>query len=36
VLLGDFWKGVGGKLAERWVAALFSPALGFWAVAVLA
>src|SRR4051812_23597825 len=35
-MLADFWKGVGGKLAERWLAALFSPAFIFWAGASLA
>ena len=30
-MLSDFWRGLGGKLAERWLAALFSPAFVFWA-----
>jgi len=30
-VLGDFWAGLGGKLADRWLAALFSPAFAFWA-----
>jgi len=29
-VLGDLWKGLGGKLADRWLAALFSPAFAFW------
>ncbi|MFC4532841.1 hypothetical protein [Sphaerisporangium dianthi] len=29
-MFGDFWKGVGGKLSDRWAAALFSPAFAFW------
>ncbi|MFE9480388.1 hypothetical protein ACFYNM_17510 [Streptomyces spororaveus] len=29
-MLNDFWKGLGGKLSERWLAALFSPACLFW------
>jgi len=35
-MLGDFWTGLGGRLADRWVAALFSPAFGFWAAGLLA
>jgi hypothetical protein len=35
-MLADFWKGVGGKLAERWLAALFSPAFVFWTGALFA
>ncbi|MGH8905271.1 MAG: hypothetical protein ACRD0K_01825 [Egibacteraceae bacterium] len=30
-MLGQFWSGLGGKLADRWVAAVFSPAFAFWA-----
>jgi hypothetical protein len=30
-VLTDFWTGLGGKLAERWITLLFSPALAFWA-----
>ena len=33
-MLTDFWKGLGGKLAERWLVALFSPAFAFWLGAV--
>ncbi|MFD3538240.1 hypothetical protein ACFWUQ_01910 [Streptomyces sp. NPDC058662] len=29
-MLNDFWKGVGGKLSDRWLTALFSPAWLFW------
>jgi hypothetical protein len=35
-MLGDFWKGLGGKLADRWVAALLSPAFLFWTGALIA
>lgn len=35
-MLGDFWKGFGGKLADRWVAALLSPAFLFWTGALIA
>ncbi|MGW7258737.1 hypothetical protein [Streptomyces sp. NPDC054834] len=35
-MLGDFWKGLGGKLAERWLTALFSPACLFWFAGALA
>lgn len=35
-MLSDFWRGLGGKLAERWLAALFSPAFVFWAGGVAA
>ncbi|MEO3852570.1 hypothetical protein ABGB09_33965 [Streptomyces sp. B8F3] len=35
-MIGDFWRGVGGQLAERWAAALFSPAFAFWAGGLLA
>jgi hypothetical protein len=35
-MLGDFWKGLGGKLAERWLTALFSPACLFWLAGALA
>jgi hypothetical protein len=34
-VLGKFWEGVGGKLAERW-AAMAGPALVFWVGALLA
>lgn len=34
-MLTQFWQGFGGKLSERWIAAVFSPAFLFWA-AVLA
>lgn len=30
-MLTDFWTGLGGKLAERWIMLLFSPAFAFWA-----
>ena len=30
------WSGLGGKLAERWVTALFSPAFAFWAAGAAA
>jgi hypothetical protein len=30
-MFADFWGGLGGKLSERWLAALFSPAFAFWA-----
>jgi hypothetical protein len=29
-MLGSLWTGLGGKLAERWAAAIFSPAFAFW------
>jgi hypothetical protein len=29
-MLEEFWTGLGDKLAERWLALLFSPALAFW------
>lgn len=35
-MLGDFWHGLGGRLADRWAAALFSPAFAFWSGALLA
>lgn len=35
-MFSEFWKGIGGKLAERWLAALFSPVFVFWTGAVLA
>ncbi|WP_030859385.1 hypothetical protein [Streptomyces sp. NRRL S-37] len=35
-MIGEFWRGVGGRLAERWVAALFSPAFAFWVGGLLA
>ncbi|MFJ8630941.1 hypothetical protein [Streptomyces sp. NPDC093568] len=35
-MLEDFWKGLGGKFAERWLTALFSPAFAFWAGGFLA
>jgi hypothetical protein len=35
-MLGDFWKGLGGRLADRWAAALFSPAFAFWLGGLLA
>jgi hypothetical protein len=30
-VLTDFWTGLGGKLAERWITLLFSSAFAFWA-----
>jgi hypothetical protein len=30
-VLTDFWTGLGGKLAERWITLVFSPAFAFWA-----
>jgi hypothetical protein len=30
-VLSDFWTGLGGTLAERWIALVFSPAFAFWA-----
>lgn len=30
-MLTDFWTGLGGKLAERWITLLFSSAFAFWA-----
>ncbi|WP_405633049.1 hypothetical protein OG933_43615 [Streptomyces sp. NBC_00016] len=35
-MLGPFWNGLGGKLAERWMALLLSPALLFWATGAIA
>ncbi|GAA2412837.1 hypothetical protein GCM10010378_65870 [Streptomyces viridochromogenes] len=35
-MMGDFWKGLGGRLAERWATALFSPAFVFWVGGLLA
>ncbi|MFE2283338.1 hypothetical protein ACFXDJ_04095 [Streptomyces sp. NPDC059443] len=29
-MLNDLWKGMSGKLSERWLTALFSPACLFW------
>lgn len=34
-MLLKFWEGLGDKLAERWLALLFSPALLFWAGGLL-
>ncbi len=31
-MIASFWSGLGGKLAERWAAALLSPAFAFWAL----
>lgn len=31
-MLGDYWKTIGGSFADRWIAALFSPAFALWAV----
>jgi hypothetical protein len=33
-MISSFWSGMGGKLAERWAAALFTPAFAFWALGV--
>lgn len=33
-MITSFWSGLGGKLAERWLSALFTPAFGFWALGV--
>jgi hypothetical protein len=35
-MLTELWTGLGGKLAERWTAALFSPAFAFWAEGLVA
>jgi hypothetical protein len=35
-VLTELWTGLGGKLADRVAAALFSPSLVFWAVGALA
>jgi hypothetical protein len=35
-MLGQFWNGLGGKLAERCIALLLSPALFFWTAGVVA
>ncbi|MFE7840072.1 hypothetical protein ACFU53_29660 [Streptomyces sp. NPDC057474] len=35
-MLGQFWNGLGGKLAERWISLLLSPALLFWATGLIA
>ena len=29
-MTSELLKGIAGKLAERWVTALFSPAFAFW------
>jgi hypothetical protein len=29
-VLDEFWTGIGGKLADRWMALVFSPAFAFW------
>jgi hypothetical protein len=29
-VLADFWQELGGKVSDRWLAALFSPAFAFW------
>ena len=31
-MISSFWTGFGGKIAERWATALFTPALAFWAL----
>ena len=33
-MISSFWSGLGSKLAERWAAALFTPAFAFWALGV--
>ncbi|MEK6438967.1 hypothetical protein [Pseudonocardia sp. T1-2H] len=33
-MISSFWSGLGGKLAERGAAALFTPAFAFWALGV--
>lgn len=33
-MIASFWSGLGNKLAERWAAALFTPAFAFWALGV--
>lgn len=35
-MLTKFWAGLGGKLAERWMDLLFSPAFFFWAGGAIA
>src|ERR671923_45020 len=35
-MLAGFWTGVGGKLAERLVATILTPAFAFWAGGLLA
>lgn len=35
-MLSAFWSGIGGKLADQWVARLLTPAMLFWAVGALA
>jgi hypothetical protein len=35
-VISSLLGGLGGKLAERWAAALFTPAFGFWALGALA
>jgi hypothetical protein len=34
-VLASVWSGLGGKLADRWAAALFSPGLLYWAGVLL-
>ena len=33
-MISSFWSGLGSNLAERWAAALFTPAFAFWALGV--
>src|SRR5687768_2624388 len=35
-MLPALWSGIGGKMAEHWAAALFSPAFAFWATGLIA
>jgi hypothetical protein len=35
-MLSSFWTGIGGKLADRWVAAILSPAFLFWGAGLAA
>ncbi|SRR6266581_2633488 len=28
--MSKFWEGLGGKLADQWITAIFSPAFAFW------
>jgi hypothetical protein len=35
-VLTDVWTGIGSRLSERWAAALFSPAILFWATGLVA
>jgi len=35
-MLGSFWSGLGGKLADQWPAALLTPAFAFWGGGLLA